>query len=66
MQARPCQSALGAKNQNIKQKEYCDKLIKTLKGGPHQDKKKKLKNIVSGTWSLITVMSLYSEESQTC
>ena len=28
MQARPCQSALGAKNQNIKQKEYCDKLIK--------------------------------------
>ena len=29
------------KNQNIKQKQYCDKFNKDFKNGPHQKKKKK-------------------------
>ena len=29
------------KNQNIKQKQYCNKLNKDFKNGPHQKKKKK-------------------------
>ena len=28
--------ALGAKNQNIKQKQYCNKFNKDFKNGPHQ------------------------------
>ena len=32
---------LRPKNQNIKQKEYCNKFNKDFKNGPHQKKKKK-------------------------
>ena len=31
------------KNQNIKQKQYCNKLNKDFKNGPHQKKKKNFK-----------------------
>ena len=31
------------KNQNIKQKQYCNKFNKDFKNGPHQKKKKKRK-----------------------
>ena len=34
--------ALGPKNQNIKQKQYCNKFNKDFKNGPHQ--KRSLKN----------------------
>ena len=30
--------ALGPKNQNIKQKQYCNKFNKNFKNGPHQKK----------------------------
>ena len=33
--------ALWPKNQNIKQKQYCNKFRKDFKNGPHQKKKKK-------------------------
>ena len=33
--------ALWPKNQNIKQKQYCNKFNKDFKNGPHQKKKKK-------------------------
>ena len=35
--------AWGPKNQNIKQKQYCNKLNKDFKNGPHQKKKKIIK-----------------------
>ena len=35
--------ASGPKNQNIKQKQYCNKFNKDFKNGPHQKKKKNLK-----------------------
>ena len=35
--------ALGPRNQNIKQKQYCNKFNKDLKNGPHQKKKSKKK-----------------------
>ena len=35
--------ALGPKNQNIKQKQYCNKLNKDVKNGPHQKTFKKKK-----------------------
>ena len=42
-------------NQNIKQpKQYCNKLMKTFKNGPHQKKKKKkqrLKSKKTNSWS---------------
>ena len=31
--------ASGPKNQNIKQKQYCNKFYKDFKNGPHQKKK---------------------------
>ena len=37
--------ALWPKNQNIKQKQYCNKFNKDFKNGPHQKKKKTLKKI---------------------
>ena len=33
------------KNQNIKQKQYCNKFNKDFKNGPHQKKKKTLKKV---------------------
>ena len=33
------------KNQNIKQKQYCNKFNKDFKNGPHQEKKKNLKKV---------------------
>ena len=35
--------ALWSKNQNIKQKQYCNKFNKNFKNGPHQKKSKKKK-----------------------
>ena len=32
--------ALGPKNQNLKQKQYCSRFKKDFKNGPHQKKKK--------------------------
>ena len=32
--------ASGPKNQNIKQKQYCNKINKDFKNGPHEKKKK--------------------------
>ena len=37
--------ASGPKNQNIKQKQYCNKFNKDLKNGPHQ-KKNKIKRTI--------------------
>ena len=34
--------ALWPKNQNIKQKQYCNKFNKDFKNGPHQNKQKKI------------------------
>ena len=31
--------SLGQKNQNIRQKQYCNKFNKDFKNGPHQNKK---------------------------
>ena len=41
----PC--AFQTKNQNIKQKQYCNKFNKDFKTGPHK-KKKNLKKSISG------------------
>ena len=39
---------LGPKNQNVKQKQYCHKLNKDVKHGPHQEiVKKKTKQLAS-------------------
>ena len=35
--------ASGSKNQNIKQKQYCNKFNEDFKNGPHQKKKEKEK-----------------------
>ena len=44
------------KNQNIKQKQYCNKFNKDFKNGPHQKKlKKKKKNILCGLCTLTTI-----------
>ena len=40
--------ALWPKNQNIKQKQYCDKFNKDFKTGPHQKNKKKKKEEEEG------------------
>ena len=37
--------ALGPKNQNMKQKQYCNKVNKDFKNGPHQKKKSLKKNV---------------------
>ena len=38
--------ASGPKNQNIKQKQYCNKFNKDFKNGPYQKKKKRLSVIL--------------------
>ena len=40
--------ASGPKNQNIKQKQYCNKFNKDFKNGPHQKKSLKKQKRISG------------------
>ena len=42
--------ALGPKNQNIKQKQYCSKVNKDFKNTPHQNKSLKINNLDSTTY----------------
>ena len=41
--------ALGPKNQNIKQKQYCNKFNKNFKNGPHQQNLKKKERSFRGS-----------------
>ena len=56
--------ALGPKNQNIKQKQYCNKFNKDFKNGPHQKRKEKKKEIPESALSLS--MCGYSEKAVIC
>ena len=51
------------KNQNIKQKQYCNKFNKNFKNGPHQKnlKKKKEKNLLYSTGKSILCNDLYGK-----